>query len=388
MRKYIVAISFVVVLIFVLGVLHTKFYIKRDVPILVERTQVATTTSIIQADILSYTEACPGIIYDIEGQTGNCLVTLPMQSDVQAGIDAGKKYMSVNLYNAATKQMRVFNFDLTNHISACFAQDMAGVYYISYISNETTQRREVMYTTIDNSKTVTVSSADEKVSTGINRAGDNVVYGTSDGKILLANANTEKKQIFAMDERFSIKKVRFFANAQLCIILAENQKTKQSPLYVVDVKNENMKIIDTNARDFDANEKNEAVIYIAKTTDGDQVYLYDIYENRKTYLKSGLVENVFFDESGNKAAYLERAKEEASTFHIGLIDLSSGITNIRLVSDIRLSNRKIVWSGENRILFSEHGTLTAAKESANENSDYIVKKCEFSLTINQQKSNR
>lgn len=373
MRKYFAAILAVAVVVIVLSITYTKLYIKRDVPILVERTQVATSTAIVQADIVSYETVCPGIIYDIDQNSGNYLLTLPMQSDIQTGIDAGKKYMSVNLYNASTKQTSVFNFDLTNHISACFAKDATGVYYIS---SDARQRKELMYTTIDNSKTISIAGGDEKISTSICRAGESIVYGTQDGKIILVNAAGEKKELFALNEPIAIKKVCFFPTSQWAIVLTENQKTKQTPLYVIDITNKNMKNIDLNVEDFDANEEKALIAYITKAESGSQIYSYDIRKNRKTYLKSGLVENVFFSPSGEKAAYFERTKDGASTVHIGLVDLTSGIANIRLVSDVRLGNRKIVWSGENTILFSEHRSLTT-KSEIGESLEYVVQKCEY-----------
>lgn len=375
MRKYFAAILAVALVVVALSIAYTKLYIKRDVPILVERTQVATSTAIVQADIVSYEAVCSGIIYDIDQNSGNYLVTLPMQSDIQTGIDAGKKYMSVNLYNASTKQTSVFNFDLTNHISACFAEDATGVYYIS---SDARQRKELMYTTIDNSKTISIAGGDEKISTGICRVGENIVYGTQDGKIVLANAAGEKKELFALNEQTAIKKVCFFPTSQWAIVLVENQKTKQTPLYVIDITNKNMKNIDLNAEDFDANEENALIVYITKSESGNQIYSYDIRKNRKTYLKSGLVENVVLSPSGEKVAYFERTKDGASTVHIGLVDLTNGIANIRLVTDVRLSNRKIVWSGENIILFSEHRSLTTKSETG-ESLEYVVQKCEYML---------
>ncbi len=385
MKKYFSVILIVVALAAVLSTVHTKLYIKRDIPILVERTQIATSTSIDQANIVSYEQVCPGIIYDVDQTSGNYLVTLPMQSDIQTGIDAGKKYMSVNLYNVSTKQTSVFNFDLTNHISACFAKDMAGVFYVS---SDARQRRELMYTTIDNSKTVSIAGADDKISTEISRAGEETIYGTQDGKIVLANAAGEKRIIFDLGERLSVKKVCFFPQSQLVVCLSENQKTKQTPLHVIDITNKKMKTIDSTTEDFDANEETATIVYITKAEGGSQIYSYNIHQNRKTYLKSGLVENVFFSPSGNKAVYIERAKDGASTIHLGLVDLKNGIANIRLVSDIRLSSRKVVWSGEDTILFSEQRNL-ATKPETGETFEYVVQKCEYRVELtDEQKSYR
>ncbi|NLL50165.1 MAG: hypothetical protein GX245_02865, partial [Eubacteriaceae bacterium] len=49
MRKYFAAILAVALVVVALSIAYTKLYIKRDVPILVERTQVATSTAIVQA---------------------------------------------------------------------------------------------------------------------------------------------------------------------------------------------------------------------------------------------------------------------------------------------------------------------------------------------------
>ena len=62
MRKYFAAILAVALVVVALSIAYTKLYIKRDVPILVERTQVATSTAIVQADIVLMKQYVPVLL--------------------------------------------------------------------------------------------------------------------------------------------------------------------------------------------------------------------------------------------------------------------------------------------------------------------------------------
>lgn len=373
MKKTIIGVLAVIVILSSVGILYSNSYIRRDVPVLVDKDN-DVTQNMTQTNILSYDEVCDGMIYDINDDNDKFLVTLPTLTDIQTGLQADKEYMSVNLFNTKTSQMRPFNFDLTDHVSACFDKDISGVYYISSDKN---QNRTLLYTTIDGSKTKTIAGKEEYISTGVVRAGDDVVYGTSDGKIKIADKDGNKKILYELDDRFTIKKVRYFSKSQLCIIQAENKSNNQTPLFMIDTASGDIKVIDNNVEDFDANESSYSIAYISKLEEENQVYLYDIFNAARKFEKSGLIENVFFNDRGTLIAYIERVKKEATIFNIGLIE-KSGSNNIRIISDIKLSNKKIIFKGKDTIYYSEL-LNSSDKASSVTNIDYKVEKCVFSL---------
>lgn len=373
MKKIIIGVLAVIAILSTVGILYSNSYIRRDVPVLVDKDN-DVTQSMTQADISSYDEICDGIMYDINDKNDKFLVTLPIQTDIQTGIQADKEYMSVNLFDSKTSQMRLFNFDLTDHVSACFDKDLKGAYYISSDKN---QNRKLLYTTIDGSKTKTIASKDEYITTGVTRIGDYVIYGTSDGKIKLADSEGNKRILFEMDDKFIIKKVRYFSKSQFCIVQAENKSNSQAPLFMIDTASGDIKVIDNNVEDFDANEESYCIVYISKLEEENQVYLYDIFNAARKFEKSGLIENVFFNDGGDIIAYIERVKKEATIFNIGLIE-KNGANNIRIISDVKLSNKKIIFKGENTIYYSELVNSTDKTNSVT-NIDYKVEKCVFSL---------
>ncbi|NMC56817.1 MAG: hypothetical protein GYA50_06325 [Eubacteriaceae bacterium] len=373
MKKTILGVLAVIAILSAVGILYSNSYIRRDVPVLVDKDN-DVTQNVTQANISSYDDVCDGIIYDINDDNDKFLVTLPIQTDIQTGLQADKSYMSVNLFNSKTSQMRLFNFDLTDHVSACFDKDIGGVFYISSDKN---QNRKLLYTTIDGSKTKTIAGKEEYISTGVVRSGDYVIYGTSDGKIKLADKDGNKKILYEMDDRFTIKKVRYFSKSQLCIVQAENKSNSQTPLFMIDTAAGDIKVIDNNVEDFDANESSYSIVYISKLEDENQVYLYDIFNAARKFEKSGLMENVFFNDAGDMIAYIERVKKEATAFNIGLIE-KNGVNNIRIISDVKLSNKKIIFKGENTIYYSELVNLSDKTNSVT-NIEYKVEKCVFSL---------
>lgn len=372
MKKTIVGVLLVIAILSSVGILYSNSYIRRDVPVLVDKDN-DVTQNMTQANISSYNEVCAGMIYDINEDSGKFLVTLPTQTDIQTGLQADKAYMSANLFNAKTLQMRPFNFDLTDHVSACFDKDISGVYYISSDKN---QNRTLLYTTIDGSKTKTIAGKEENISTGVVKAGDYVIYGTSDGKIKLADKDGNKRILYEMDDRFVIKKVRYFYKSQLCIVQAENKSISQTPLFMIDTAAGDIKVIDNNVEDFDVNESSYSIVYISKLEEANQVYLYDIFNASRKYEKSGLIENVFFNDSGSKIVYIERVKKEATIFNIGLIE-KNGANNIRIISDVKLSNKKIIFKGKDTIYYSE--LVNSSDKNSVTNIDYKVEKCVFSL---------
>jgi hypothetical protein len=375
------AIAGIIAVLICVGILYSKSVIKRDVPILVEDDN-NVSENMIQANIVSYSEVCKGILYDINEDDAKYLVTIPMQSDLQTGIETGKEYMSTNLFDENTSQISIFNFDLTDHVSTCFDSVMAGAYYISSDAN---QHRKLMYTTIDNTKTITIASEDENISTGIVRAGSYVVYGTSDGKIKLSNIDGYKKLLYKLDDKYIIKKVRYFIGSQICIVQAENTDNEQNPLYMIDTASGDIRVIDINVEDFDANEESYSVVYISKITDNNQIYLYDISSDTRQLEKSGtLIENVFFNDQGDKIIYIERTKEEATSFNVGLV-IKNGLNNIRLISDVKLANRKIILDNANTIYYSEIRSTTE-ENSKTVNTEYSVLKCTFSLEFDNNRS--
>lgn len=381
MKKVFSAITAVIIVLACVGILYSKSIIKRDVPILVEDSD-NVSENMEQANILSYNEVCQGLLYDINEDEGKYLVTIPMQGDIQAGIETGKEYMSTNLFDENTSQMSIFNFDLTDHVSVCFDSTLSGAYYISSDAN---QHRKLMYTTIDNNKTITVASEDENITTGIVKAGSYVVYGTSDGKIKLANADGYKKLLYKLDDKYTIKKVRYFVKSQICIVQAENTDNEQNPLYMIDIASGDIRVIDIDIEDFDTNEDSYSVVYISKITDNKQIYLYDISSDTRKLEKVGeLIENVFFNYQGDKIVYIERTKEGATSFNIGLI-IKNGLNNIRLISDVKLANRKIIFDNDNTIYYSEIRS-TSEDDAKTATTEYEILKCTFSLEFDSNRN--
>ncbi len=381
MKKVLITITSIIVVLVCVGILYSKSVIKRDVPILIE-DEDNISENMIQANIVSYNQVCEGILYDLNEDEGKFLVTIPMQSDIQTGIETGKEYMSTNLFDEDTSQMSIFNFDLTDHVSACFDSAMAGAYYINSDAN---QHRKLMYTTIDNNKTITVASEDENITTGIVKTGNYVVYGTSDGNIKLANADGYKKLLYKLDDKYTIKKVRYFVRSQICVVQAENTDNEQNPLYMIDTANGDIRVIDINVEDFDTNEDSYSVVYISKITDNNQIYLYDISSDTRQLEKSGeLIENVFFNDQGDKVIYIERTKEGATSFNIGLI-IKNGLNNIRLISDVKLANRKIILNNDNTVYYSEIRSTTE-DNSKTVSTEYSVLKCIFSLEFDNNRN--
>lgn len=381
MKKVFSAITAVIIVLACVGILYSKSIIKRDVPILVEDSD-NVSENMEQANILSYNEVCQGLLYDINEDEGKYLVTIPMQGDIQAGIETGKEYMSTNLFDENTSQMSIFNFDLTDHVSVCFDSTLSGAYYISSDAN---QHRKLMYTTIDNNKTITVASEDENITTGIVKAGSYVVYGTSDGKIKLANADGYKKLLYKLDDKYTIKKVRYFVKSQICIVQAENTNNEQNPLYMIDIASGDIRVIDIDIEDFDTNEDSYSVVYISQITDNKQIYLYDISSDTRQLEKVGeLIENVFFNYQGDKIVYVERTKEGATSFNIGLI-IKNGLNNIRLISDVKLANRKIIFDNDNTIYYSEIRS-TSEDDAKTVTTEYEILKCTFSLEFDSSRN--
>lgn len=381
MKKVFSTITVVIIVLTCVGILYSKSVIKRDVPVLVEDSD-SVSENMEQANILSYNEVCQGLLYDINEDEGKYLVTIPMQGDIQAGIETGKEYMSTNLFDENTSQMSSFNFDLTDHVSACFDSTLSGAYYISSDAN---QHRKLMYTTIDNNKTITVANEDENITTGIVKAGSYVVYGTSDGKIKLANADGYKKLLYKLDDKYTIKKVRYFVKSQICIVQAENTNNEQNPLYMIDIASGDIRVIDINIEDFDTNEDSYSVVYISKITDNKQIYLYDISSDTRQLEKVGeLIENVFFNYQGDKIVYVERTKEGATSFNIGLI-IKNGLNNIRLISDVKLANRKIIFDNDNTIYYSEIRS-TSEDDAKTVTTEYEILKCTFSLEFDSSRN--
>jgi len=381
MKKVLITITSIIVVLVCVGILYSKSVIKRDVPILIE-DEDNISENMIQANIVSYNQVCEEILYDLNEDEGKFLVTIPMQSDIQTGIETGKEYMSTNLFDEDTSQMSIFNFDLTDHVSACFDSAMAGAYYINSDAN---QHRKLMYTTIDNNKTITVASEDENITTGIVKTGNYVVYGTSDGNIKLANADGYKKLLYKLDDKYTIKKVRYFVRSQICVVQAENTDNEQNPLYMIDTANGDIRVIDINVEDFDTNEDSYSVVYISKITDNNQIYLYDISSDTRQLEKSGeLIENVFFNDQGDKVIYIERTKEGATSFNIGLI-IKNGLNNIRLISDVKLANRKIILNNDNTVYYSEIRSTTE-DNSKTVSTEYSVLKCIFSLEFDNNRN--
>jgi hypothetical protein len=290
--------------------------------------------------------------------------------------------MSTNLFDENTSQMSIFNFDLTDHVSVCFDSTLSGAYYISSDAN---QHRKLMYTTIDNNKTITVASEDENITTGIVKAGSYVVYGTSDGKIKLANADGYKKLLYKLDDKYTIKKVRYFVKSQICIVQAENTNNEQNPLYMIDIASGDIRVIDIDIEDFDTNEDSYSVVYISQITDNKQIYLYDISSDTRQLEKVGeLIENVFFNYQGDKIVYVERTKEGATSFNIGLI-IKNGLNNIRLISDVKLANRKIIFDNDNTIYYSEIRS-TSEDDAKTVTTEYEILKCTFSLEFDSSRN--
>jgi len=359
----------------IITAIYSNSRIKRDVPILLVKKDINASSDIVQAEILSYEEICEGIIYDINNSNDKILVALAMQTDPQTGLSSDKQYMSTNLYDVKTSQMKLFNFDLTDHVSACFDENMLGVYYLSMDKN---QDRAIMYTTIDNNKTKIIAGKEEKITTGIIRAGKYVIYGTNDGKIKIADSKDYKKIIYEMGDKYTVKKIRYFVKSQICIVQAENKNNNQNPLFMIDTANGDMRLIDINVIDFDTDENGYSVVYITKIgQDENQIYLYDITSNARKFEKSGLIENVFFNKSGDAIAYIEKTKTEATVFNIGLI-IKNGKKNIRIISDIKLSNKKLVFVDDYIIYFSEMTSKTAELNTTPIH-EYKIKKIVFSL---------
>jgi hypothetical protein len=141
-------------------------------------------------------------------------------------------------------------------------------------------------------------------------------------------------------------------------------------------KNRKPELLAESIIDFDANEVAGIAVYIEVDEAESRLFSYSTASGEKRELHSGSsLYCVALNAEGSMLVYGERTTEGGLNYNIHIMMVESG-ASAKLLSEVRLSNRKILWGKGNTLYLSMH----SVQESSNSILLSDIYRCKFTIT--------